>query len=168
MTDPERWVVTLGLVLFIGGLAGSLTYTQVVNHRTYPELTAQFGQGFERLARGEPTEARREMMKAKLASYRHVRASDAKTHLLKVSALVILVGVLLPLIPWSSRTIHWSSGILLVGTVLFPLGLFWEVFSRALIPQLVAGLGALMVFLSFSGFLYGIYQATTGRDSIVS
>lgn len=160
MTTPQRWMILGGLAVFLLGLGFGVVHTFLVDHETLLRVKEDYRSAFMAAAEGKDGEAQVALEEAKTANYNFVRSIDTHTHLLKMASVVILIGLILPLVSWTEKTKLALALALLGSAVIFPLGVFGEIFSHSLFPQAVAAGGALLAIGSFSLILFGIFSDT--------
>jgi hypothetical protein len=93
---------------------------------------------------------------AQAQNYEYVRAIDVHTHLIKMASVAILIGLIFSLVQWDERQRYALAVLLISSAVIFPLGVFAEIFSRSLVPQAIAAAGALLAIASLSLILVGL------------
>lgn len=157
MTAIQRIVLSGGMALTLLGLLFGLVYGLQVGHETLLVLKEPYREAFVAAARSQPERAAAALQQGQTGSYQSVRAVDVHTHWIKMATLVILIGIILPLVGWKEKQKRGLALLLLAGAFFFPLGVFLEIFSRALLPQALAAGGAVVsiaaVLLIFAGLL---------------
>jgi hypothetical protein len=150
MNREQKWLVTGGLLLITVGLVFGVVYGWLVGHGTLLVLKESYGSALRAAAGGDAAEMRSGAQAGQEANYRLVRAVDVHTHIIKMGTVVLLAGLLWPLLG-SARKTRVALG-LIGGAVVFPLGVFLEIYTHSMAAQAVAAIGAAVAILSFGDF----------------
>lgn len=156
MKSPQRILLVGGLLIIVVGLVYGAAYNWLVGYDTLTTLRESYGAAVWAAASGDEATFGQALARGKQMNYRYVRVVDVHTHLIKVASLVLLLGLLYPLIPDPSKAVVRWVLVLVVGTVLFPLGVFLEIVTSSILAQAVAALGALMVITAFAALFLNI------------
>ena len=152
MSRGQSWLLKGGLVLIMGGLLFGLVYGWCVEHGTLLVLKDSYGTAVRAAADGNAEEMKAGLATGSEANYKLVRAVDVHTHFIKMGTVLLLAGLLWPLVgDGKALTI---AGAMIGGAVIFPFGVFLEIYTHSLIGQGVAALGAGLAILSFAGICW--------------
>ena len=157
MSRGQKRLVTGGLLLITVGLMFGLVYGWLVEHGTLLVLKESYGAALRAAAAGDAAEMRSGAQAGQEANYRLVRAVDVHTHIIKMGTVVLLAGLLWPLLGSAKKT-SVAFG-LMGGAVVFPLGVFLEIYMRSMAAQAVAAMGAVAAILSFSDFCRRLFSS---------
>lgn len=156
MSREQNWLVTGGLLLITAGLVFGLVYGWLVEHGTLLVLKESYVAALRAAATGNTTEMRSGAQAGQEANYRLVRAVDVHTHIIKMGTVVLLAGLLWPFLGSAKKT---SVAVGLVGgAVVFPLGVFLEIYTHSVAAQAVAASGAGLALLSFGDFCRRLFS----------
>lgn len=156
MSRPQKTLIVGGLLVVLLGLVYGMVYNFVVEHKTLPRLREQHRSVFVAAAEGNEEQVRNAFQHAKSANYRYVRAIDVHTHLIKMASVAILLGLVFSVVRWDEKQRFALAVLFLASAVVFPLGVFAEIFSTSVIPQGVAAGGALLAIASLAFILWGL------------
>lgn len=156
MLTGQKVLIVGGLLVSILGLCFGLVYTYLVDHQTLLVLKEDYQGAYVAAARRDSQGMQETLRETRRANYQNVRAIDVHTHLIKMASVVILVGLIFPFIRWPEGARKALAISLFAGAVVFPLGVFAEIFSDSIVPQAVAAGGALLAIASFAIILLGI------------
>lgn len=156
LTRPQRWLLVGGFLVVLLGLVYGLVYTFLVDHQTLPRLREPYRALFVAAAEKDVGGLESALAAAQAQNYEYVRAIDVHTHLIKMASLAIMIGLIFSVVQWDERQRYALAVLFLSSAVIFPLGVFAEIFSRSLIPQVVAAGGALLAIVSLGLILVGL------------
>jgi len=152
MSRGQRWLLGGGLVLVTAGLLFGLLYGWLVGHGTLLVLKDSYGAAVQAAAERNAAGMQAGLKSGQKANYKLVRAVDVHTHLIKMGTVLLLAGLLWPL---AGNGKSWRlAGALIASAVIFPLGVFLEIYTHSRIAQGVAGLGAGLTILIFAGMCW--------------
>jgi len=155
MSGCQRLLIVAGLTLVTAGLLFGFVYGFVVEHGTLLVLKEAYGASLRNAAAGDWEASRFAFASGRFANYILVRAVDVHTHLIKMATLVLLLGLLWPLI--RSRASSRAAAFVL-GAVLFPAGVFAEIYTTSIMAKGLAALGAGIAILSLAAIFRGLLR----------
>ena len=167
MTVEQRRLIIGSIVLMLVGTVYGAVYTYVVEHETLLVLRETYKSAFVAAADGNMDAARAALERAKGMNYRYVRMIDSHTHIIKLATLVLLIALLYPLIGWQASTRRWLAVGFTAGVVIFPTGLFLQMYSTTVVFRALAAAGAVLVIGCFTLIVVGLFMHGDGGDPMV-
>jgi hypothetical protein len=165
MTASQRWLIFSGLALVTAGMVFGFVYTYAVDHQTLPLLREAYRDAFTGAAAHDALASQAALEQAGVMNYRYVRIVDVHTHVIKLATVLLLAGLVYPLVGWSEKTKKVAALCFVAGSVIFPTGVFAEIFSRSMVPKAAAAGGALLVIVSFAVILTGLFQGLSQQST---
>lgn len=158
MTASQRWLIFSGLALAGAGMVFGFVYTYAVDHQTLPLLREAYRDAFTAAASNDAGSSQAALERAGAINHKYVRLVDVHTHVIKLAIVILLAGLVYPLVGLSEKTKKLAACCFVVGSLIYPLGVFAEVSSASLVPKVAAGGGALLVIASFAVILAGLFR----------
>lgn len=156
LTRAQQWLIVGGLLVVLLGLVYGIVYNLRVEHQTLPRLREQHRGIFLAAAQKESVQVQEALAVAQMANYQYVRAIDVHTHLIKMASVSILLGLIFSLVKWDEK-LRIALAVLFVSTaVVFPLGVFAQIFSTSVLLQTVAAGAALLAIGSLGFIIWGL------------
>jgi hypothetical protein len=133
-----------------------LHYALFVEHQTLDRMGASLSEAFVRAAQRQMPQAHDAIDTYASTKYDYVRQVDVHSHWTGLAMLMIVLGVAFDRVAFSERVRAWIAGSLLVGSVLFPLGVILQTSSHGsgLGPAL-AIVGSGLVALTLAAAAWG-------------
>jgi hypothetical protein len=150
MSTTQRSLLLAALALMLFGVAYGTLYTYRVEHQTLLVLREGYQEAFASAAARDLESAKGELAAAKRANQDYVRSVHIHTHLIKLAIVVLLLALMIPLVPDNSvRSARLATG-LVIGILLFTLGVYLQGYSVGMIPESIAATGALLIIGCFA------------------
>lgn len=156
MSGPQRVLIMAALLLIAAGILLGFGHGLMVRYGTFPVL--QYRAQRTAASLNSQNGPRDLVQAAEHQSYAYTRVIDAHTHLIKVATVLLLFGLVYPLCSLQEKRKRSLGIMFLAGNCLFPLGVFAEIYVHGRSAQVLAALGALLVIVSFSGLLWGLWS----------
>jgi len=145
MSASRKLLLIGGLMLVLWAMAYGLWYALFAEHRHLEGMGASLATAFTRAAERNMTEADAAMDAYAKMKFAYVRHVDVHSHWGGLALLLIIFGAIFDRLQFHERTRFWLAVALLVGSVLFPLGVILQVADRGWLPRALAVLGSGMV-----------------------
>lgn len=165
MSGTQRSMFIASLTLICAGVVLGFVHARRVDHGTLLVLREQYKDEWlagTTQAAGTPANT---ITNAKQMNYRYVRVVDAHTHIIKLGTVLLLVALIQPLVSLPEKRKRDLATMFIVGSCIFPAAVLAEVAVRGWTAQAAAALGALLIIVSFAGFVYGLLLGTTPQTS---
>ncbi len=159
MSTARRLLILGGIGLALLGMTYGLWYAVFAEHQELDgigkSLVAGFSAAAERNA-GASSGALSQYRELKYAYDRHV---DVHGHWIGLAMLLIVLGIAFDRVALTERMKLLLSAGLLLGSLLFPLGVLLQAFSHGVAPRAVAVGGSALVIVSLAGMTMGFARA---------
>lgn len=159
MSAAQRLLVLGGIALALIGMSYGLWYALFAEHQELDGIGKSLATGFSAAAERHPAEtdgALRQYRELKYAYDRHV---DVHGHWIGLAMLAILLGIAFERLHFSESVKLLLAGGLLIGSLMFPLGVLLQTFSHGAGPRAVAVGGSALVIASLAGMTVGFARA---------
>jgi hypothetical protein len=163
MSNAKRVLLLGGIALALLGITYGLWYAVFAEHQALDEIGASLASGFSAAANRDQARSSQAMEQYGEARYRYDRQVDAHSHWIGLAMVLIVLGFGFDSVHFSAKQKLVLAWILLLGAVLFPLGVLLQTLSHASAPRVVAILGSAMVIVSLAAAVLGLLRrpATT-------
>ena len=151
MSGAARLLIIGGIALAVWGMGYGLWYAVFAEHQALDSIGASLSDGFAAAADRKPA-----AMDASLQQYREVkyvydRQVDVHGHWIGLAMLLIVVGIGFDRVAFPERLRLLLAMGLLVGAVIFPLGVLLQTMSHGPFPRAVAIAGSAFVIAGLAG-----------------
>jgi hypothetical protein len=155
MSSGQRLLIVGGIALALWGMGYGLWYAVFAEHQALDGIGASLATGFSAAAERNTTGADAALLQYRAAKYNYDRQVDVHGHWIGLAMLLIVVGIAYDRVEFS-RSVKFAAALgLLLGSILFPLGVLLETASQGPIPKGIAVLGSALVIASLAGITYG-------------
>jgi len=156
MTPSRRLLVFGGIALAALGMLYGLHYALFVEHQTLDRMGGSLSEAFVHAARRQMPQAHGAIDTYASTKYDYVRQVDVHSHWTGLAMLMIVLGVAFDGVAFSERVRTWIAGSLLVGSVLFPLGVILQTSSHgSVLGSALAIVGSGLVTLTLAAAVWG-------------
>jgi hypothetical protein len=155
MNRARKLLVFGGIGLAAVGMLYGLHYAVFVEHQTLDQIGGSLATAFVSAAGRHMPEAHDAVNTYGAVKYDYIRQVDVHSHWIGLAMLMIVLGIVFDSVAFGERTRLWIALALLVGSVVFPLGVILQTathggaFSSALAVVgsvlVIAALGAVAV-----------------------
>jgi dipeptide/tripeptide permease len=145
-----------GIALAAFGMLYGLHYAVFIEHQTLDAMGGALANAFVQAAEGNMPAAYAAVDGYGSTKYNYVRQVDVHSHWIGLSMLMIVLGVAFDRAHFSERVRLWLAIALLVGSVIFPLGVILQTVNHGgVLPSGLAIIGAGLVTLALAGTAWG-------------
>ncbi len=159
MSRARKLLIVSGLVLAVWGMCWGLFYAVFVEHQTLDSLGGQITTGFVRAAEHNLFEAHSSLAAYSETEFRYVRQVDVHSHWIGLAMILIVLGAAFERANVSDRLRMTLAIALIVGSVVFPLGVILQTLMAGLLPSALAIMGAVLVIAGLAGTAWGFARA---------
>jgi hypothetical protein len=159
MSRSRKLLIIGGLALAVGGMSDGLYYALFVEHQTLDQIGASLATGFARAAEKRMPEAHAALNTYAEAQFDYVRQIDVHSHWIGLAMLLIVLGVIFDRVGFDERARFSLAAALVLGAVLFPLGVILQTVNRGLYPQIMAVLGSGLIIIALGAVALGFARA---------
>lgn len=161
MERSRKIMLVGGLLLTLWGMGYGLYYALFDEHQTLERMGERLVAGFAHAANREMPQARAALGEFGETKFEYVREVDVHSHWTGLAMLLVLFGIVFDRVAFDERWRCWLAILLVVGSVLFPLGVILQTVDRGLGPQALAVLGAVALIVALGAVAAGF--ARSGR-----
>jgi uncharacterized membrane protein YgdD (TMEM256/DUF423 family) len=154
----QKRLLLFAIAVMLGSSLFGALYAYRVEHQTLLTMRESYRGAFLAAAKGELRRGQALLGQAEEMNRRRVRHIDAHTHFIKLSTLVLLIALAYPVIGFAQRTRAALATGLLAGAVLFPAGVFLQVYSGSVLFRALAAFGALLAIACFALLAVGLFR----------
>jgi hypothetical protein len=155
MSASRKLLVIGGLALALWGMAYGLYYAVFVEHQTLDRIGGALAAGFARAAERKMPEAQASLDAYAQAQFVYVRQVDVHSHWIGLAMILFVLGIAFDRVGFSERQRFAWAMALLIGSVIFPLGVLLETADRGPGPKAVAILGSALIIVSLAAIAWG-------------
>src|SRR5882762_9199765 len=142
MSGPRRLLIIGGIALAVWGMSYGLWYAVVAEHQALDSIGASLAGSFAAAADRNAAGMETSLEQYKEAKYVYDRQVDVHGHWIGLAMLLIVLGIGFDRVNFSERLKLFLAMGLLVGAVVFPLGVLLQTMSHGPLPRAIAIVGS--------------------------
>jgi hypothetical protein len=159
MSPARRLLIFGGIGLALLGMIYGLWYAVFAEHQELDVIGTSLATGFSAAAGRNLSAAESALQQYRELKYAYDRHVDVHGHWIGLAMLMIVLGLAADRIRFGERMkLALSSGLLL-GSLLFPLGVLLQTFSHGPAPRALAVAGSALVIVSLAVVGFGFARA---------
>jgi 4-amino-4-deoxy-L-arabinose transferase-like glycosyltransferase len=147
LSASRKLLIAGGLALIIFAMTYGLWYALFAEHQHLEGMGAALANGFAKAASGNLAEAHQSIEQYARIKYDYVRHVDVHSHWGGLAMILIVLGAMFDRVGFSERLRFYLAVMLLVGSVIFPLGVILQTVSRSVFPSALAVAGSALVIV---------------------
>jgi hypothetical protein len=156
MSAASKLLIFGGIALAAFGMLYGLHYALFVEHQTLDGMGGSLMTAFTGAARGHMPEAHGAIAAYGATRYDYVRQVDVHSHWIGLAMLMIVLGVAMDHVALRDRFRFWIALSLLLGSVVFPLGVLLQSESQgAAWAAATTVVGAVIVTIALAAMVVG-------------
>jgi hypothetical protein len=155
MLGARKLLILGGITLALLGMGYGIWYAVFLEHQELVSIGGTLAAGFTAAAERNPLAADGALKKYRELKYGYDRHVDVHGHWIGLAMLLILLGIAYDRIEFSERIKMFLAAGLLIGSLLFPLGVLFQTFSHDSAPRGLAVMGSALVIASLTGMTIG-------------
>lgn len=155
MTSARKLLVFGGLALAAIGMLYGLHYAVFVEHQTLDQMGGSLATAFMMAADRRMPDAHTALTSYGATRFDYVRQVDVHSHWVGLAMLLIVLGVVFDNVGFGDRTRFWIALTLLLGSVIFPLGVIFQTTGGGATASAMAATGAGLVIVSLAAVCVG-------------
>ena len=164
MSSSRRLLIIGGIALAIWGMSYGLWYAVFAEHQALDNIGASLAGSFAAAAERNPAAMESSLEQYREAKYVYDRQVDVHGHWIGLAMLLIVLGIGFDRIGFSERLKTWLATGLLLGAIIFPLGVQLQTMSHGPFPRAVAIVGSALVISGLAGGALGAMRRTTAAE----
>lgn len=141
MNSARKLLIFGGLTLAAFGMLYGLHYALFVEHQTLDAMGASLTEAFVNAAERHVPESNSAIDHYARTKYIYVRQVDVHSHWTGLAMLLFVLGVAFDQIAFAARARLWIAAALLMGAIVFPLGVLLQTSMRGPLPSVLAVVG---------------------------
>lgn len=165
MSAARRLLIIGGIGLALLGMIYGLWYAVFAEHQELDGIGKSLTIGFSAAATRDSAGADAALKAYRELKYSYDRHVDVHGHWIGLAMLLIVLGIGYDRVRFEEQVKMILSASLLMGSLLFPLGVLLQTFSHGSGPRALAVFGSALVIVSLAGMTLGFAR---GRASIGS
>jgi hypothetical protein len=159
MSAARRLLIFGGIGLALLGMTYGLWYAVFAEHQELDGIGKSLLAGFSAAAERNAAASSAALSQYRELKYAYDRHVDVHGHWIGLAMLLIVLGIASDRFELSERVKLLLSAGLLLGSLLFPLGVLLQTYSHGNAPRAVAVGGSALVIASLTGMTIGFARA---------
>ena len=156
MSGSRRILVVGGTALAVWGMAYGLWYAVAAEHQALNGIGTSLSDGFAAAAERKPAAMDAALAEYHEAKYVYDRQVDVHSHWIGLAMLLIVVGIGFDRVGLAERWRVVLAAALLIGAMVFPLGVLMQTWSHGVMPRGIAILGSALVIGGLGVSAFGV------------
>jgi dipeptide/tripeptide permease len=158
VSRPRKLLIAGGLALIIWGMSYGLWFAVFDEHQTLERMGGSLATAFAAAAERKLPEAQAALDDYAATRFEYVREVDVHSHWSGLAMLLIVLGVVFDRVGYDERKRMALAVVLLVGAVIFPLGVILQTFDRGPLPRAIAVAGSGMLIAALAAVTAGFMR----------
>jgi hypothetical protein len=156
MSRSRRVLIVGGIALAVWGMGYGLWYAVFAEHQALDNIGASLAGSFVAAADRNPAAITSSLEQYREAKYIYDRQVDVHGHWIGLAMLLIVLGIGFDRVNFSERLKVFLAVGLVVGSVVFPLGVLLQTMSHGQLPRAIAIAGSAFVIAALLGSAAGV------------
>lgn len=165
MTGSKRILLLGGIAVALLGMTYGLWYAVFAEHQALDGIGASLARNFSAAANRNPAQAAQAMGAYRVAKYNYDRQVDAHGHWIGLAMVLVVLAIGFDYVSFSEKQKLWLALCLLIGSVLFPLGVLLEIVDHGAVPKIIAVIGSGMVIAALAAAIAGFVRQSRVVDN---
>ena len=163
MSGPRRLLIVGGFALAVWGMGYGLWYAVFAEHQALDSIGASLAGSFADAADRNPEGRESSLEQYREAKYVYDRQVDVHGHWIGLAMLLIVLGIGFDRVNFGERLKVFLALGLLLGSVVFPLGILLQTMSHGPLPRAIAIAGSGFVISALLGSALGVLAPGSSR-----
>src|SRR5689334_17853232 len=156
--SARRILLLGGIALAIFGMSYGLWYAVFAEHQALDGIGHSLAAGFQAAAERNFAARESSLLQYREAKYVYDRQVDVHGHWIGLAMLLFVLAIALDHIGLSEKFKLLMACALLLGAVLFPLGVLLQTWSHGPLPKAITILGSALVIVALAGVVLGFMR----------
>jgi len=156
MSGSRRLLIIGGITLAVWGMSYGLWYAVFAEHQALDTIGTSLAGSFAAAADRNPALMETSLQQYREAKYIYDRQVDVHGHWIGLAMLLVVLGIGFDRVNFAERFKLFLALGLLVGAVVFPLGVLLQTISNGPLPRAIAIAGSGFVIASLLGAATGV------------
>ncbi|HLZ92322.1 MAG TPA: hypothetical protein VKQ28_11440 [Candidatus Acidoferrum sp.] len=162
MRGSRRLLIVGGIALAVWGMSYGLWYAVFAEHQALDSIGASLAGSFAAAADRNPAVVESSLARYREAKYIYDRQVDVHGHWIGLAMLLIVLGIGFDRVNFSERWKVLLAAGLLLGAVVFPLGVLLQTMSHGPAPRAIAIAGSGLMIAGMVGTMIGAVMPSRG------
>lgn len=158
MSRSAKLLIIGGVALAAFGMLYGLHYAIFIEHQSLDGMGLNLTQAFVHSAERNVPEAHASLAAYATTKFNYVRQVDVHSHWIGLAMLMIVLGVIFDRVGFGEPLRFWLALMLLLGSVIFPLGVILQTANHGVLPSALAVAGSGLVIISLAAIAFGFAQ----------
>lgn len=155
MSAARRLLIVGGIALALLGMIYGVWYAVFAEHQELDGIGRSLTMSFSAAAKRDSTAAGMALREYKELKYNYDRHVDVHGHWIGLAMVLVVLGIGLDRVGFNQGLTMMLATGLVLGSLLFPLGVLLQTFSHGPAPRAIAFVGSAMVIVSLAGITIG-------------
>jgi hypothetical protein len=164
MSGSRRLLIIGGIALAVWGMSYGLWYAVFAEHQALDNIGSSLGGSFAAAAERNAAVMESSLQQYREAKYVYDRQVDVHGHWIGLAMLLIVLGIGFDRIGFSEQLKFLLAMSLLVGAIVFPLGVLLQTLSHGAFPRAVAVVGSALVIAGLAGTAIGAMRPAAAPE----
>jgi hypothetical protein len=164
MNAARHLLIVGGIALALLGMGYGLWYAAFAEHQELDGIGESLAMGFSAAAERNPAAAGTALEQYRELKYAYDRHVDVHGHWIGLAMLMIVVGMAYGRVAFGEGAKLLLAWGLLLGSLLFPLGVLLQTFSHGAAPRALAVAGSALVMISLAGMTVGFARQGSAEN----
>jgi hypothetical protein len=165
MSGSRRLLIIGGIALAVWGMGYGLWYAVFAEHQALDNIGSSLAGSFAAAADRNPAGMETSLEQYREAKYVYDRQVDVHGHWIGLAMLLIVLGIGFDRVKFSERLKFFLALGLLLGSVIFPLGVLLQTISHGPLPRAIAIAGSAFVIAALLGSVAGVAARESARGA---
>jgi hypothetical protein len=161
MSGARKLLIFGGIALAAVGMLYGLHYAVFVEHQTLDRMGGSLASAFTNAAERDWDDSQLALVTYRETKYDYVRQVDLHSHWIGLAMLMIVLGVVFDDVAFGERTRFGIALALLVGSIVFPLGVILQTVRMAPLGSALAIVGSGLVIAALGATAVGFMRGHT-------
>jgi len=159
MNGARKLLIFGGIALAALGMLYGLHYAVFVEHQTLDHIGGSLASAFVHAAERHRDDSQLALIAYRETKYDYVRQVDVHSHWIGLAMLMIVLGMSFDNVAFGERTRFWIAAALLLGSVVFPLGVILQTASHGgILASAMAVAGSVLVIAGLGAVAVGFLR----------
>lgn len=158
MSRSRKLLILGGTVLAVLGMLYGLHYAVFVEHQTLDRMGGSLAGAFAHAAERRGDDSQRALTAYRETRYDYVRQVDLHSHWIGLAMLLIVLGVVFDEVAFVERARFAIALAMLVGSIVFPLGVILQTVHMAPLGSVLAIAGSALVIVALGATAVGFMR----------
>src|SRR5467141_4414610 len=163
MSGSRHLLIIGGIALAVWGMSYGLWYAVFAEHQALDNVGASLAGSFAAAADRNPAAMEASLDRYREGKYIYDRQVDVHGHWIGLAMLLIVLGIGFDRVNFSERLKLFLALGLLLGSVVFPLGVLLQTMSHGPLPRAIAIVGSGFVIAALLGSAVGLMARDSSR-----